>query len=113
MVINCLKCLNSACCKLEVTVNQTEYEYFKTLNLDSIFKTRTEMFLEKNPSYKNRAIYFDNMYRDNFAILKRGEDGYCEMLDQKSMKCSIYDNRPSKCKNYTTDRCKNIRELCQ
>lgn len=112
-MIDCLKCINSACCKLDVEVNKSEYMHFKTLNLDSHFKTRTEIFLEKNPNYKDKAIFFDQMYINNYAILKRGEDSYCEMLDQKTMKCTIYELRPSVCKNYTTDRCINIRELCQ
>lgn len=81
--------------------------------MDSNFKTRTDMFVEKNPEYKTRAIYFDNMYRDNFAILKKSSDGNCVLLDRKSMLCTIYEQRPSVCKNYTSNRCENIRKLCQ
>jgi len=112
-MIDCLKCINSACCKLEVEVKRNEYEYFKTLNLHSHFKTRTQIFLEKNPRYKNREFYFEQMYKNNYAILKRGEDGYCEMLDQKTMKCTIYEKRPSVCRKYETKSCIKIRELCQ
>ena len=46
-----------------------------------------------------------------FAYLKQGEDGYCELLDRKTMKCSIYNDRPKKCREYKTEKCSKIRIL--
>ncbi len=113
MDINCLKCLNSACCKGVVEIDKKEYDHFVKLNLDKHFETRTSIFLSNNQMYKSKKSYFDDMYKNNFAILKKADDDYCSLLDQKTMLCTIYENRPSVCKDYTTNRCKNIRELCQ
>jgi Fe-S-cluster containining protein len=49
------------------------------------------------------------MYKDNFATLKKEDDGLCVLLDRESMKCTIYENRPKVCKDYTTSRCSKIR----
>lgn len=109
-MVDCLKCINSACCKLEVSVNRTEYEHFKKLNLHEHFETRTENFLNKNEKYIKHKKYFDEMYEDDFAILKQ-KNGYCSLLDQETMLCTIYEDRPSVCKNYKSERCINIREI--
>ena len=50
------------------------------------------------------------MHKDNFAILKKREDGNCILLDE-NMECSIYENRPKVCRDYKQSRCINIREL--
>ena len=49
MEIDCLKCINSACCKLSVEVDKEEYNRFTRLNLDKHFDTRTDIFVKKNP----------------------------------------------------------------
>lgn len=113
MKIDCLKCVNSACCKLRVEVDRNEYNEFWRLDLDKHFETMTDVFLKENPKYLKRIKELDEMHKDNFAILKRGVDGYCELLDQTTMLCTIYEQRPSVCKNYTSNRCENIRKLCQ
>ena len=65
------------------------------------FETRTDKFLAENPKYIKQIKEFDEMYKDNFATLKKGDDGLCVLLDKESMKCTIYENRPKVCKNYT------------
>jgi len=63
-----------------------------------------------NPKYLKQIKKFDEMYKDNFAILKKREDGNCVLLDE-NMECSIYENRPKVCRYYKQSRCINIREL--
>ena len=110
-MIDCLKCVNSACCKLDVEVNKNEYERLEALGLKDYFITRLEVFLKKEKRYTKHKEVFNEMYKDNFAILKKGNDGNCVLLDSKTMKCTIYEDRPKVCKDYTFDRCINIREL--
>lgn len=110
MEIDCLKCINSACCKLNVEVDKEEYNRFVKLNLDEHFETRAEIFVKENPKYLKQTKVFDTMYKDNFAILKKKEDGNCVLLDE-NMKCTIYENRPQVCKDYKQNRCAAIREL--
>ena len=110
-MVNCLKCINSACCKLVVEVDKDEYNKFKSLELDNYFTTRTESFLEKNTKYKEHKEVFDEMYKDNFATLNKGNDGHCILLDRRTMRCMIYEDRPKVCKDYSFNSCKNIRML--
>ena len=109
-MIDCLKCINSACCRLDVEVNRDEYNVFWNLGLDEYFETRTDKFLNDNPKYLKQMKSFDEMYKDNFAILKKRKDGYCVLLND-NMECSIYENRPKVCRDYKVNRCTNIREL--
>ena len=109
-MVDCLKCINSACCRLDVEINRDEYNRFWRLDLDKYFETRTDIFLKDNPKYIKQMKYFDEMYKDNFAILKKKKDGNCILLD-KDMKCSIYKDRPKVCEDYKHNRCLNIREL--
>lgn len=110
-MVDCLKCLNSACCRLDVEVDRDEYEKFKALGLDDYFKTRTEAFLEKNTKYKEHEELFNQMYNDNFATLNKGNDGQCILLDRRTMRCMVYEDRPKVCKDYSFNSCKNIRML--
>ena len=110
MEVDCLKCINSACCKLIIEVDKDEYDEFWRLDLDEYFETKTDVFLKENPKYIKHIKKIDEMYEDNFATLKRREDGYCVLLD-KDMKCTIYENRPKACRNYKQSRCVNIRDL--
>ncbi len=108
---DCLRCVNSACCKLDVEVDRNEYDNFVALNLGNHFNTRTKIFLEQNPKYKRQRIIFDKMYFDNYAILKKNNDGLCVLLNRETMLCSIYNDRPKVCKDYTIKRCENIKKL--
>lgn len=109
-MVDCLKCLNSACCSLQVELDIKEYEHFKKLGFKEFMTTRTEMFIKKNIKYKGKEKYFDSMYKDNFAILNKNLNGQCVFLDKKK-ECSIYEKRPKICKEYKTKSCVNIREL--
>lgn len=110
-MVDCLKCLNSACCRLDVEVNIKEYERFKSLGLDGYFTTRTEIFLKNEKRYIKHKEVFNEMYKNNFAILNKGNDGQCVLLDRKTMKCTIYEDRPKVCKDYTSNRCEKIRNI--
>jgi len=33
-------------------------------------------------------------------IMVRGEDGWCAALDRKTMRCRIYERRPTVCRDY-------------
>ncbi|MGH1467805.1 MAG: YkgJ family cysteine cluster protein [Bdellovibrionales bacterium] len=35
-----------------------------------------------------------------YTAMKRGEDGWCEALDRKTMLCTIYEKRPYLCREY-------------
>ena len=51
------------------------------------------------------------MYKDNYAEMKKDDDGYCNLLDKKTMLCSVYEYRPKICKDYSNNKCKKIRLL--
>ena len=110
-MVDCLKCVNSACCKLDVEVDRLEFQRFKALRLDKYFETRTDIFIKKEPRYNEQTEILNKMYEANFAILKKGKDGLCVLLDRETMKCKIYEDRPKVCKDYTTSRCGKIRIL--
>jgi len=56
--------------------------------------------------------FLDSMYSENFAEMKKSEDGLCTMLDRETMLCTVYENRPKVCVDYNNNRCEKIRELC-
>ena len=35
-----------------------------------------------------------------YYVMKRGNDGWCEALDRKTMLCTIYEKRPYICREY-------------
>ena len=43
--------------------------------------------------------------------MKKADDGYCTLLDRKTMLCSCYEDRPQACKKYENNRCEKIRLL--
>ena len=110
MKIDCLKCINSACCKLTVEVDRNEYNKFWKLDLDEYFETKTDVFLKENPKYLKRIKELDETHKDNFAILKKRNDGNCILLNE-NMECSIYEKRPKACREYKQSSCVSIREL--
>jgi len=85
-MVDCLKCVNSGCCKLDVEVDRDEYNGFWSLGLGENFETRTDKFLDENPKYVKQMKELDEMYKDNFATLNKGDDGLCVLLDRESMK---------------------------
>ncbi len=110
MGVDCLKCINSGCCKLKITINKKEYDSLIP-KIKKQFVKHLDVFLEKNPKYKRKEKILDLMYDDNYAEMKKDDDGYCNFLDKKTMLCSVYENRPKICKDYTNDKCVKIRLL--
>jgi len=110
MEVDCLKCINSGCCRLKITIDKKEYESLKP-KIKNEFVKHSEIYLSKNPKYKSKAEILDSMYEDNYAEMKKGVDGYCNLLDKKTMLCSVYENRPKICKDYINDKCVKIRLL--
>ena len=51
-MIDCLKCINSACCKLTVEVDRAEYNRLVDLGLKDKMETYTDIFLKQNAKYK-------------------------------------------------------------
>lgn len=111
MGVDCLKCINSACCKLVIEVNREEYDSLHK-SVKSSFIKNSDVFIKKNPRYSTKQEELDEMYKDNFAEMNKSDDDLCALLDRRTMMCSVYDNRPSVCRSYTTDRCTKIREIC-
>lgn len=110
-MVDCLKCTNSACCRLEIEVDRLEFEKFKDLDLSKHFETRADSFIKNEPRYKDHKELFNKMYKNNFATLKKEADGLCVLLDRATMKCKIYSDRPKVCKDYKQNRCAKIRTL--
>ena len=108
---SCLKCINSACCKLVVELSKDEFD--KT---DNEIKSRvvkyTDEFISKFPKFEDKREYLDDMYKSNYGYIEKGEDGSCVFLDRKTMLCSIYEKRPKACQGYQLNRCEKIREIC-
>tara|TARA_Y100000592_G_C5299452_1_gene234762 strand:+ start:42 stop:389 length:348 start_codon:yes stop_codon:yes gene_type:complete len=112
MEINkCMVCVAS-CCSLEVEINQEDYLKMKALGLDHGAKKHSSDFIEKNPIYKGKELFFDELYKDNFARLKKGKDGFCLFLNRETRLCSIYENRPQVCKDFSNNskHCEKIRK---
>jgi len=111
-MVDCLKCINSACCKdYDISVDKADYDRLVGLGLKDHIISNTEKFLKKWPQYDYKEKEIGKLFGDDFASLKKGKDGYCELLDRKTMLCSIHQDRPRVCAEYTTDRCVKIRLL--
>jgi len=112
MGVDCLKCINSACCKLVVEVSHDEYKELKKKGLHVHFTKHIDTFLNKFPKLESKRNFLEANYSKNYAELKKNEDEYCILLDKKTKLCSIYEDRPKVCRSYQTNRCEKIRELC-
>ena len=113
MAVSCLDCVNSACCRLEVNVSRDEYSRYKSLGMTDLFETFAEKKIRENPEFAPlKHVIDESTNDDDYAELKKGDDGYCLKLDRETMLCSIYDKRPSVCSWYTNDRCEEIRLIC-
>lgn len=112
MEINhCLNCVAS-CCTLIIDINKKEYNKLKSLNLENNLIKQSEIFTNKNPNYKGKELFFDKMYKEDFAIIKKGKDGFCSLLNRETRLCGIYENRPKCCRDYQSNgkRCKEIKK---
>tara|TARA_R110000772_G_scaffold113500_1_gene217806 strand:+ start:269 stop:613 length:345 start_codon:yes stop_codon:yes gene_type:complete len=112
MVVDCLKCINSACCSLVIEVDKLEFELLKEKGLNDCFIKHVDVFVGKFPKFKDKKEQLDENYFDNYAEMKKSKDGLCVNLDRKTMLCSIYEDRPKVCKDYENNRCSKIRKLC-
>jgi len=118
MGIDCLKCTNSACCKeYIVEVNKEDYERLVGLGYKEYLVTETEKFIDNYPKYKGKENQLDEMHHniykvtEIYATLIKSDNGYCGLIDNKTMLCTIHENRPKVCRNYTTNRCEKIRTI--
>lgn len=108
---SCLKCTNSACCKLLVEVSRLEYDNISG-DLKKNFVKYSDEFILKSPIYESKKQQIDDMYSQTYAYLPKENDGLCKLLDRDTMLCSVYDQRPQACKDYGLNRCKQIRNIC-
>jgi Fe-S-cluster containining protein len=110
MGVDCLKCINSACCKLTVQVSEQEYKDFKQKGLSKNFLKLEDEFINKFPEHIDKVKLLSHLYVDVHATMKKNDDGYCIMLDKETMLCSIYKDRPKVCMDFKNTKCKTIRE---
>ena len=110
-VDNCMNCVSS-CCKLEIDLNKKEYLNLKNLGYSQEIVKRSELFINAYPNYFDKISFLDDMYGNEFAILKKNNDGFCKLLDKKTRLCSIYENRPKVCREFSNEskRCKNLKK---
>ena len=76
MGVDCLKCINSACCGLVVEVSRDEYKEYKKKGLESKFETHIDTFLNKFPKLKNKREYLKENYNSNYAELNKNKNGF-------------------------------------
>lgn len=110
-VNSCLNCVAS-CCRLEIDINESEYNNLREITDIENLITRTEKFIASYPSYKGKEIEINKMYGETFALIQKGTDGFCSLLDRKTRLCKVYENRPKVCVDYGVDslRCKKIKQ---
>lgn len=107
----CLKCIGS-CCSLIVEISKSDYLKIVELGHKKEMTKQSSIFMEENPEYKNRQLFLDSMYDENFAIINKGENGFCVFLDKETRLCRIYDQRPETCSEFSNQSktCKTIRK---
>jgi len=108
---SCLKCVNSACCRLVIETSKQEYDSM-TESLKSNLVKYSDEFIAKKPRYESKRDEIDEMYEEIYAYLPKSENGLCKLLDRETMLCSMYDQRPKVCRDYELNRCEKIREIC-
>lgn len=111
MAIDCLNCINSACCKLEVDISKKEYDMLGK-DIKDKFILNSEEFISQFPIWASKKEHINNNSISMYATIKRMADGYCYFLNRMTMECGIHDQKPQTCKEYSTDKCENIRHLC-
>ena len=107
-MVSCLNCINSGCCKLSIQVSKKEYDSLN-LTIQKHFTIRIDEFFKKSPELKAIRQEIEPIFYGNYAEMHKNNDGYCPLLDRKSMLCSVYEDRPKTCQDYTNDRCDKIR----
>ena len=111
---DCLRCINSGCCKLIIEIDREEYESLKP-EIQNEFELKRDIFLNENPRFRNVIPdnELDNMFRDLYAVMKKESDGYCKFLNRETMLCSVYEDRPKVCREYKNTKCEKIRKICE
>jgi Fe-S-cluster containining protein len=107
----CLNCVAS-CCKLVVEIDKIDYNKLVGLGHKDIMTKQSEIFIRNNPSYKIKEKFLDEkLYVNNFAIIGKGKDGFCKLLDRETRLCTIYENIPKTCSEFSNESltCKNIK----
>ena len=110
-MIDCKSCINSGCCKLVIEISKEEYESLSDI-VKKEFTKHIDSFLFKNKRLKGHIDkYLEILYKDNYARMNKSSDGYCPFLYRDTMLCSVYEDRPQVCKNYSNTKCEKIRLL--
>jgi Fe-S-cluster containining protein len=107
----CTDCVGS-CCKLEIDINKAEYKKLKQLGHSKALTTRSDIFIKEYPHHSDKRDFLDKMNGETFAIIKKGPDGFCQLLNAELRECSVYENRPKVCRDYEANgpRCKKIKK---
>ena len=111
MKVDCLKCMNSGCCKLAISISKKEYEDLNKEVKKEFVKEIDEFFKESPEFIGILEERLEEQFKDNYAYMKRSEDGYCTLLDRETMLCSVYEDRPKTCKEYKSNKCSKIRTM--
>ena len=77
-MIDCKRCINSGCCKLSIQIQKSEYDNL-TPKVKEQFDRRIDLFLEGSPHLKCIEDELENIYKDNYAEMKKDSDGYCPL----------------------------------
>lgn len=111
MEVDSCKSCHSNCCSLEVDLTKSDYDKLKLLGKSFHATKRSDLFIRENPQYTDKIGYLDEMYGHTFAVINQGEDGYCNFLDRRTRLCTIYNNRPSICRDFQFNNslCKQIK----
>lgn len=105
--IDCTKCTAECCRVYEVEITRDEYDALS--DHASVITKKSDQFVELFPDFTAKQSLLDKLLSDGFAILDKGRDGYCQLLDRDTRLCTVYNRRPRACKEYKTDRCGDIR----
>jgi len=110
-VNSCLNCISS-CCRLPFTIDKEDYYSLKKIDHNNYLKKMSTMFIEENINYKDKEDFLDNLYEQEFAIINKKENGDCSFLDPETRLCTIYNDRPKVCKEFSNKSitCKNIKK---
>jgi len=105
----CLNCM-AGCCGLAIILDRNDFNRLSDAGHRDLMVTRTDKLIAKSPRYEPMRDDLDDMHSQNFAEMKQGDDGLCVALDRKTRLCTIYEDRPKVCADYTTNKCSGIRE---
>lgn len=108
MKADCKKCINSGCCKLSIQIDKKEYDSLQPIVKEQFIK-RIDLFLKKSPHLKGLENELEEMYKNNYAEMKKTADDYCPLLNKETMLCTVYENRPKTCRDYKSNKCSKIR----